>query len=66
MEPRSDGKDKGKNQVRDILITETAIKRGATRATRNSNLRKVVVELGDAPPPKRREAATKSSWPFQF
>jgi predicted nucleic acid-binding protein len=42
----SDGKDKGKNQLRDILIAETAIKNGATLVTRDSNLRKVVVEFG--------------------
>jgi predicted nucleic acid-binding protein len=41
-----DGKDKGKNQVRDILIAETAIKHGATLITRDSNLRKVVAEFG--------------------
>jgi predicted nucleic acid-binding protein len=41
-----DGKDKGKNQLRDILIAETAIKNGATLITRDSNLRKVVAEFG--------------------
>jgi predicted nucleic acid-binding protein len=41
-----DGKDKGKNQLRDILIAETAIKNGATLVTRDSNLRKVVAEFG--------------------
>jgi predicted nucleic acid-binding protein len=41
-----DGKDKGKNQSRDILIAETAIKNGATLVTRDSNLRNVVAEFG--------------------
>jgi predicted nucleic acid-binding protein len=41
-----DGKHKGKNQLRDVLIAETAIKNGATLITRDSNLRKVVAEFG--------------------
>jgi predicted nucleic acid-binding protein len=34
------------NQVRDILIAETAIKNGATLLSGDSNLRKVVAEFG--------------------
>jgi hypothetical protein len=34
------------NQVRDILIAETAIKNGATLVSGNSNLRQVVTEFG--------------------
>ncbi len=34
------------NQVRDILIAETAIKNGATLVSGDSNLRQVVIEFG--------------------
>ncbi len=37
---------KGPNQVRDILIAETAIKNQATLVSRDSNLRRVVSEFG--------------------
>jgi predicted nucleic acid-binding protein len=37
------------NQVRDILIAETAIKHGATLVTGDSNLRQVVSEFGGGP-----------------
>jgi len=41
-----DGKKNFANQVRDILIAETAIKNGATLVTGDSKLRKVVLEFG--------------------
>jgi predicted nucleic acid-binding protein len=42
-----DTKDKSaNNQVRDILIAETAIKNGATLVSGDSNLRQVVSEFG--------------------
>jgi hypothetical protein len=39
-------KNRNLNQLRDILIAETAIKNGATLVSRDSNLRQVVSEFG--------------------
>lgn len=41
-----DGKKDVRNQLRDILIAETAIKNGATLVTGDDNLRRVVLEFG--------------------
>jgi predicted nucleic acid-binding protein len=41
-----DGKKDIRNQLRDILIAETAIQNGATLVTGDANLRKVVLESG--------------------
>ncbi|HXX17957.1 MAG TPA: hypothetical protein VEJ46_01005 [Candidatus Acidoferrum sp.] len=41
-----DGKKNIRNQLRDILIAETAIRNGATLVTGDANLRKVVLEFG--------------------
>jgi predicted nucleic acid-binding protein len=41
-----DGKKDIRNQLRDILIAETAMKNGATLVTDDTNLRKVVLESG--------------------
>jgi hypothetical protein len=41
-----DGKERGLNQTRDILIAETAIKNGATLVTGDARLRQVVSEFG--------------------
>lgn len=41
-----DGRKRTHNQLRDILIAETAIKNGATLVTGDSNLRRVVLEFG--------------------